>query len=171
MSDRRRRIRELAMQILFLWDTDGAGDPAQAQQVSAGLPGIDDEARSEAIKRATAAWEQREVIDRWVERLAPQWPPKRQPRVDLAVLRMAVSELTSGQTPAKVVIDEAVELAKAFSTEQSPGFINAILDAVWKETQLLSGEVKSSTPRAVEILTGEGTEARRHEGTEGKTIT
>ena len=74
-----------------------------------------------------------EAIDAWVERLAPQWPPRRQPGVDRSILRLAVWELTSTDTPPKVVIDEAIELAKTFSTENSPAFVNGVLDAVLKE--------------------------------------
>jgi len=60
--------------------------------------------------------------------------------VDRNLLRLAVWELTNTDTPPKVVIDEAIELAKEFSTEQSPAFINGVLDAVLKERQGLLGE-------------------------------
>jgi len=53
--------------------------------------------------------------------------------VDRNILRLAVWELTSADTPPKVVIDEAIELAKAFSTEHSPAFVNGVLDAVLHE--------------------------------------
>jgi len=48
-------------------------------------------------------------------------------------------ELTATQTPPKVVIDSAIELAKSFSTEQSPAFVNGVLDSVLKEIQALKG--------------------------------
>ena len=73
-------------------------------------------------------------------------------------------ELTNASTPPKVVIDEAIELAKSFSTEQSPAFVNGVLDAVLKENVALKSDG-----------TEEGTEASaaadrlRHEGTEGET--
>jgi N utilization substance protein B len=66
--------------------------------------------------------------------------------VDRSILRLAVWELTSGQTPPKVVIDEAIELAKSFSTEQSPAFVNGVLDAVLKEVNALT----SAQPRDVQ---------------------
>jgi N utilization substance protein B len=146
MSASRRRIRELAMQVLFLWDTNGGNDSVLAAQVTDDAADVDDEARREALSMAAEAWNQREVTDQWVARLAPQWPPKRQPGVDRSILRLAVWELTSGKTPAKVVIDEAIELAKSFSTEQSPGFVNAILDSVLREYQEMTkgaGEIKA----------------------------
>ena len=76
---------------------------------------------------------EREMIDQRVEKVAPQWPPRRQPAVDRNLIRQAVWELTNSDTPPKVVIDEAIEMAKKFSTEQSPAFINGVLDAVLKE--------------------------------------
>ena len=134
----RRRARELAMQVLFLWDTNGQSDPLLAAQVASENVGIDDETRRAGLDMANAAWEQRESSDAWVQRLAPQWPPHRQPGVDRSILRLAVWELTSGKTPPKIVIDEAIELAKSFSTEQSPAFVNGVLDAVLKEHQQLT---------------------------------
>jgi N utilization substance protein B len=55
--------------------------------------------------------------------------------VDRSLLRLAVWELAGGQTPPKVVLDEAIEMAKSFSTEHSPSFINGVLDAVLKERE------------------------------------
>jgi N utilization substance protein B len=139
---RRRKSRELAMQVLFLWDTNGQSDHALAAQLVD--DGSDDDAiRRDALALAAGAWNGREVADKWVERLAPQWPPRRQPGVDRNLLRLAVYEMTATDTPAKVVIDEAIELAKAFSTENSPGFVNGILDAILHErTALLEGTGK-----------------------------
>jgi N utilization substance protein B len=134
----RRRTRELAMQVLFLWDTHGESDPLLAAQVAEDDPSVDDEIRREGLRMASEAWNARESIDAWIERLAPQWPPRRQPGVDRSILRLAAWELTSGKTPPKVVIDEAIELAKSYSTEQSPAFVNAVLDSVLKEHKQLT---------------------------------
>jgi transcription antitermination protein NusB len=135
---KKRKTRELAMQVLYLWDTNASKDLDQAKQSVA--DGSDDEAiRQAALNMASGTWEQHEAIDKWVERIAPQWPPRRQPAVDRNLLRLAVWELTNVDTPPKVVIDEAIELAKEFSTEQSPAFINGVLDAVLKEHQSLIG--------------------------------
>lgn len=127
------------MQVLYLWDCLGERETEQARQVMA--EGAEDPAvRQQSLEMAAGAWEQRESIDKWVERIAPQWPPRRQPAVDRSLIRCAVWELTNTQTPPKVVIDEAIELAKQFSTEQSSAFINGVLDAVLKERQTLVGE-------------------------------
>ena len=141
---KKRKARELAMQVLFLWDTNGASDAVLAAQV-AEEGAADDETRRQGLKMAADAWNGRETADTWIERLAPQWPPRRQPGVDRNILRLAVWELTSGQTPPKVVIDEAIELAKSFSTSQSPGFVNGVLDAILKEMQALTGGLPAGT--------------------------
>ena len=127
------------MQVLFLWDNSGTQEVDLARQVVAdGTP--DEEIRRLALEWATGAWEQREISDTRVERLAPQWPPRRQPAVDRSLIRLAVWEMTNQPTPPKVVLDEAIELAKHFSTEQSAAFVNGVLDAVMKEHQTLVKE-------------------------------
>ena len=129
---KKRKTRELAMQVLFVWDTNAASDADLARQVvSDGTS--DEEIRRTALEWATSAWEQREITDVRIERLAPQWPPRRQPAVDRGILRLAVWEMTNTQTPPKVVLDEAIELAKHFSTDQSASFVNGVLDAVLRE--------------------------------------
>lgn len=136
------------MQVLFVWDSHGGRDPDAARQtVAQGDP--DPDVRDAATRMAEGAWEQRDVSDAWVERLAPQWPTRRQPGVDRNILRLAVWELTHVDTPPKVVLDEAIELAKAFSTAQSPAFVNGVLDAVLKERVQVSGfgvQGKPGTP-------------------------
>ena len=124
------------MQVLFLWDVHGINDEEMARQLTHDV--IDDPAtRQQALEMAKGAWWQREAVDQWIERLAPQWPPRRQPSVDRNVIRLAVWELTNTQTPPKVVIDEAIELAKQYSTEQSAAFVNGVLDTVLKEHRAL----------------------------------
>jgi transcription antitermination protein NusB len=143
----RRKIRELAMQILFLWDTQNQRNDELAQTVAPAERDDDDpETRRQALEMAAGAWEQRESIDRWVERLAPQWPPRRQPAVDRNLLRLAVWELTNTVTPPKVVIDEAIELAKQFSTENSGAFINGVLDSVLREHEKLTAAAGAALP-------------------------
>jgi len=142
------QIRQLALQMLFLFDAHGAADREMALQ-SAREGDDDPPSRDRAIDMASSAWEARETIDVWIERLAPQWPPRRQPGVDRCILRLAVWELTHTDTPPKVVIDEAIELAKTFSTENSPAFVNGVLDAVLREQRSLK----------------EGIEPRSHEDT------
>jgi N utilization substance protein B len=130
----RHTTRQMAMQVLFLWDVAGDMDRPQAE-LAIREASDDSAARDRAIEMAAAAWLIRGDTDQWLERLAPQWPPRRQPGVDRSILRLATWELTKTQTPPIVTIDEAVELAKEFSTEQSSSFVNGVLDALLHEIQ------------------------------------
>ena len=73
-------------------------------------------------------------IDKVIEKSAPLWPLKQINRIDLAILRLAVFELLLNSAPTKVVIDEAIELAKEYGSETSPNFINGVLGKVVSET-------------------------------------
>jgi N utilization substance protein B len=74
---------------------------------------------------------------------AENWRLERMAILDRAILRLAMHELRSSDTPPKVVINEAVDLAKKFSSAESGAFVNGILDAFRKT--LVDGEAKSST--------------------------
>jgi len=143
----RRKIRELALQILFAWDANGERSDELARQITDDASD-DPIARQRAVDLAGGTWGAREIADGWVERLAPQWPPRRQPGVDRNILRLAIHELTSGLAPPKVVIDEAIELAKEFSTENSPAFVNGVLDAVLKEHVNLTTNPETQNPKS-----------------------
>ena len=120
------------MQILFLWDTQQERNEDLARTVDP-TPDEDPVTRRQAIDMADGTWNQRQSIDQWVERLAPQWPPRRQPAVDRNILRLGVWELTNTVTPPKVVIDEAIELAKQYSTKDSGRFVNGLLSRIAEE--------------------------------------
>ncbi len=73
-------------------------------------------------------------IDELIAKAAPQWPIDKIARVDLAILRLAVYELCiEGKVPPKVIIDEAVEIAKDMGGEHSGSFINGVLGTLLKE--------------------------------------
>lgn len=132
--NRARHVRTIVLQILYAWDTSGEADETTALQIA--QDATDDATiRLRAIDLANKTWEYHPQADVWVQRIAPQWPPYRQPVVDRNLIRMALWEITSGQTPPKVAIDEAIELAKIYSGEQSPAFVNGVLDAALKEIQ------------------------------------
>lgn len=72
-------------------------------------------------------------LDDLISKSAPQWPLSKVNPVDLAILRLATYELAIDKTtPYKVIIDEAVELAKSFGGEQSPSFVNGVLGTIIK---------------------------------------
>jgi N utilization substance protein B len=143
----KRKVREYALQVLFLWDANGAPDTEAADRaIKSGtvLEGssitepVKGDVRVDAMDMARGVWLEREQIDARLEKHAPQWPVKRQPGVDRTLLRMAVWEMTRGKVDPAVVIDEAIELARQYSTENSPAFVNGVLDAVLKENQAVT---------------------------------
>lgn len=73
-------------------------------------------------------------IDQKIALSAPKWPIDKINKVDLAILRIAIWEIENAKdTPAKVIIDESIELAKEFGAKSSPSFINGVLGTVIKE--------------------------------------
>lgn len=77
--------------------------------------------------------EKKDKIDTEIQKSATEWPIDKLNKIDLAILRLAVYELMTTDTPPKVIIDEAVELAKEFGAESSPSFVNGVLGTIFKE--------------------------------------
>ena len=131
----RRRARQRALQILFLWDT--RRQPAD-DAIDAYYDTLYEEEKPERdpfvadLVRGTV--EHIAEIDGRITRHAEHWRMERMPAVDRNILRLAVYEMTHGGTPAPVTIDEALELARKFSGEDSVQFVNGVLDAVRRET-------------------------------------
>lgn len=81
-------------------------------------------------------WGARDKIDPLIVQTAPEWPLEKLNRTDLAILRLAIYELTITKTePVKVIIDEAIEIAKELGSESSPAFINGVLGTIVKEDE------------------------------------
>jgi N utilization substance protein B len=74
-------------------------------------------------------------IDQIIEEFAPEWPVEKLNKVDLAILRLAVHELENELAPPKVIIDEAVEIAKEYGSDNSPKFINGVLGSYLKNNE------------------------------------
>lgn len=75
------------------------------------------------------------AIDAAISAAAPEWPLNNINRIDLAILRVATDELLYSDTPPKVAIDEAVEIAKKYGAENSASFINGVLGTILKSKQ------------------------------------
>lgn len=132
---KQRDIRRLAMQLLYEFDVRGEEDWAALG--ARGDEGDDEAFDPEAVREAAfslaeRAWGDHAAADALVTELAPTWPTHRQPPVDRAILRLCYHEMASGRTPAKVAINEAIELAKRYAAEQSPAFLNGVLDKIAK---------------------------------------
>lgn len=102
---------------------------------------------------ASAAFADRAAADAFMTEAAPTWPAHRQAAVDRSILRLAHWEMTSpeaAEVHPKIVVNEAVELAKTFSTEKSPAFINGLLDKLLKQVLKESDEGKVEAPATPE---------------------
>jgi len=89
---------------------------------------------------AKIVFEQKDDYDEYIKKAAPQWPIEKLNQVDLAILRLATHELKHTEIPPKVIIDEAVELAKEFGGESSPSFINGVLGNILVQLGKLTTE-------------------------------
>ena len=126
-SDRRSEAREQALGLFYEASTKGV-DPreiAQAQIVAV---------ESDVMSLIVGVAERMTEIDALIERFATGWTIKRMPEIDVLVLRLAIYELLARpEVPTAVVLDEAVELAKTFSTDDSGRFVNGVLAAIARE--------------------------------------
>lgn len=85
---------------------------------------------------AEEVWKKRDKIDPFIQKHAPEWPVEKLNRTDLAILRLAIYELTiKPREPLKVIIDEAIELAKEVGGEASPSFVNGVLGTIIKDLE------------------------------------
>lgn len=94
-----------------------------------------DQVIAQAVEMAQEAMHRASETDRITTQLAPTWPPHRQAATDRAILRLGRSEMLGGRTPPKWVVHHCVNLAKRYSTEKSPAFVNALLDKILKQVQ------------------------------------
>jgi transcription antitermination protein NusB len=140
-KDPRHHARESALQILYQSEIGGhdVADAAQTffthQWPNADPP--DEALRSFATSLAADTVARLPAIDPLIAETAERWRPERMAVVDRLILRMAICEMLRGpDTPAAVVINEALELARTFSTEESVKFINGMLDAIRKKLEV-----------------------------------
>ncbi|MBI3939731.1 MAG: transcription antitermination factor NusB [Acidobacteria bacterium] len=137
----RRHSREYALQMLFQRDLGGSGSaPAEVNQTFWEGKEESEEVKKFAESLAIGTVTQIVRIDDMIRRQAQHWRLDRMAAVDRNILRLAVYELLEGATPPAVIINEAIEIARKFSTDESTQFVNGILDGIRKE---LSQEVGS----------------------------
>lgn len=122
----------MAFQVLYELDARNGGDADEVRGSIDEDEKLKPAEREKVFALASQAWAHRAEADAAMLKLAPDWPAHRQPVVDRSILRLAFYEMTRGGAAPKMVINEAVELAKTFSTERSPAFVNALLDKVMK---------------------------------------
>lgn len=129
------RARALALQLLYAWDQadEARTDPRPLwAAICAGrgaLPRLEERAMNlaEAVVRGGSR------IDTMLQAAAENWRLERLAVVDRNILRLALAELELGTAPVRVVIDEAIRLARWFGAARSPAFVNGILDRAARE--------------------------------------
>jgi len=141
--DPRSRARQLAMQALCQLDVQGEGlFPELSDFFRENAP--DDTVRKLASEWTKATWTNVTVCDKLIETAAIKWKLTRLSMVDKSILRLAVYQLKfCSDIPPKVAINEAIELAKTYGSDKSPGFVNGVLDGVLKKLEI----VKQAGPR------------------------
>ncbi len=142
-----RDIRQLALLALYQLDARAGEDIESIRESLNDVHTLEDEGlvfsdlkaeftgneRDKAFELARGAYEHRTIADIELNELSTDWTVSRMPVVDRSILRMAHYEMTAIADPKpKAAVNEAIELAKLFSTKNSPGFINGILDKVLK---------------------------------------
>lgn len=132
MASLRHRVRIAALQILF--EVDASDHPLdvvlERRLQEEGLPSDGERFLRRLV---VGVWEHRSYLDRVIEEAAPNWPVTQMPGVDKAILRIALFEFLIDdieKTPVKAVINEAVELAKHFGSDNSSRFVNGVLGTV-----------------------------------------
>jgi len=141
-SGTRRKSRELALQMLFQLDLGKQSTDEVRKTFWNERRDLDAKVRGFADDLFRVASERQGEIDQIVERNADHWRMDRMAAVDRNVLRCGVAEMLGSDTPKPVVINEALEIARRFSTPESVTFINGVLDSVAKELQ----GVKNDSP-------------------------
>ena len=125
----RNEAREILMQILYEMDATGSMDHETAARLtSERLTGNN---RERGLNILNGIVDQLEQIDGEINEKSRSWKTSRMPKVDLAIMRLAVGEMmVDDQLPEAVAINEAVNLARKFSMEKSSRFVNGVLGAI-----------------------------------------
>jgi transcription antitermination protein NusB len=119
------------MQMLFQWDMSQQEAVKLESKFWKGARAAE-QTRTFANQLFEGAAHDSTALDELIAKHAANWRVERLAAIDRAILRLAIHEMRATDTPAKVVINEAVELAKKFSSEESGGFVNGILDTYRK---------------------------------------
>ena len=136
----RRAAREVALKALYA--VESSGDPvADVVEHLSSEEGLPDRLRDFARSLCRHSWADRSQYDELIAGKAEHWALHRIARIDRIIMRMALAEFFAlKDVPRKVIINEAIELARQYSTEKSPGFINGVLDALIIQDEPLASD-------------------------------
>jgi N utilization substance protein B len=130
----RRKSRELAMQMLFQGDL-GKQKPEEVERLFwDAREDVDEETKGFADDLHRVATQREDEVDALIEKHAQNWRLERMPVVDRNLLRAAIAEMLGyPKTPAAVIINETLEIARRYAAPESIHFLNGVLDAVGRE--------------------------------------
>ena len=130
IPDTRRGARHIALQVLY-WEASTPGDANAALAELAGRCGLADERIEFSRALVASVVQHRSEFDKLINSTASHWRTDRIARLDGIIIRLALAELLYfDDIPPRVSIDEAIELAKTYGSEQSYAFVNGVLDAI-----------------------------------------
>ena len=148
----RHRSRKRALQVLFEWDQRGEDISEAIRHYYESLHSAESESETplkadrfmEELVRGTVA--KVEAIDAVIRAKAEHWRIERMAVVDRNILRLAVFEMQQGAVPGAVIIDEALDLARQFSGDESIPFLNGVLDAIRRQAAASTEETPVAPP-------------------------
>jgi len=130
---KRRKSREIAFELFYAFELSGDTKEKVLQRFSSIKNGTDKEIYDYAVQLFNWTVDSNEDLDREITKTVKNWSLDRLSKVDKSLIYLACTEIKKGGTPASVVINEFVELAKTFGDKNSPGFINGIIDSWHKK--------------------------------------
>lgn len=125
----RHKARQYALQMLFQWEI-GRQSPARIEDGFWRIARAEKSTRTFANELFEGVVKNASELDSFVAEHMENWRLERIALIDRAILRLGAHELCAGTAPPKVAVNEAVELAKTFSSEEAAGFVNGVLDAI-----------------------------------------
>ena len=132
---RRSRVREIVLQILYQDDVNPDADPVETDRFLRARLKQDDEAIEFANVLYSGVRRNVSELDSMLSDCAENWATERMAVTDRNILRMGAFEILYTETPDRVAINEAVELAKRYGAKQSPQFVNGLLDRFLREVR------------------------------------
>jgi N utilization substance protein B len=128
LTESRRKVREAVLQAIY-WALSSDEPASQTLRTMALRSDLSPEATEYALTVGKRMWADREKLDEEIGKVAVNWDVSRISKIDRILMWMALTEIrVMEDVPTRVAINEAIELAKSFSGEKAPGFINGILD-------------------------------------------
>ena len=135
---KRRAGRELALKYLYQTEFNSENPRLELDSFCKRLR-VTEEIQSFAQALIKKLLLHEKEVDELLKKISANWPQDRMAIIDRNILRLGISELLfDSTTPPKVVINEAIEIAKKFGTNESPDFINGILDKIFKDSKVVS---------------------------------